>query len=308
MGGLGEPASEWVRRCCPICGSNDESDVFAEADVSVERLDAFAFASRKTPDHMHHRLIACRVCDLLYASPVPPAEIVVRAYRDAAFDSVAEAGYASRTYGRLLSGIVRALPDRVGALDIGTGEGSFLQELLAAGFTDIVGVEPSAAPISAAAQDIRPLIRHGVFDPDSFDDDAFSLVTCFQTLEHLYDPQAMCRTAYRILRTGGAVFVVCHNRASLSARLLGMKSPIFDIEHLQLFSPRSARTLLERSGFADISIRRISNRYPLRYWTRLLPIPVALKRLSLSVLRSARLDGVPLALPAGNMAAIGYKR
>lgn len=305
---LGEQASEWVRRCCPICGSGDESTVFAEADFSAERLDDFAFASRKTPDYMHYRLILCRACDLLYASPVPPPERLVTAYRDAAFDSVAEAGCASRTYGRFLPGIVRELPDRMGALDIGTGDGSFLQELITEGFTEVVGVEPSAAPIAAATEMIRPLIRHGVFDPEHFASDTFSLVTCFQTLEHLCDPQAMCRSAHRMLKKGGAVFFVCHDSRSLSARLLGLKSPIFDIEHLQLFSATSAVRLLERSGFSGISIRHISNRYPLQYWTKLFPMPGKLKRSCLSLLRAIRLADVSVPLPAGNIAVIGYKR
>jgi len=304
---LGEQASEWIRRCCPICGSGDESTVFAEANYSAERLDGFAFASRKTPDCMHYRLILCRSCDLLYASPVPPPERVVTAYRDAAFDSVTEAGYASRTYGRLLPGIVRKLPDLVGALDIGTGDGSFLQELITEGFTDVVGVEPSVAPIAAAKETIRPLIRRGVFDSEDFASDTFSLVTCFQTLEHLYDPQVMCGSAHRMLKKGGAVFFVYHDSQSLSAKLLGFKSPIFDIEHLQLFSAMSAGRLLERSGFTGISIRHIWNRYPLQYWIKLFPMPSALKHLCLSLLRVTRLDGVSVPLPVGNLAVIGYK-
>ena len=53
------------------------------------------------------------------------------------------------------------------------------------------------------------------------------------------------KEAFRILKPGGAIFLIGHNRRrSLSARLLGRRSPIFDIEHLQLFSPRSLRQLL----------------------------------------------------------------
>ncbi len=40
---------------------------------------------------------------------------------------------------------------RDGALDIGTGDGAFLAELLRAGYTDVIGIEPSSAPIEAAA-------------------------------------------------------------------------------------------------------------------------------------------------------------
>lgn len=74
---------------------------------------------------------------------------------------------------------------------------------------------------------IRPLIRHGPFRRKEFALEQFQLATCFQTIEHVYDPLALC-----------------HDRRALSARLFGLKSPNFDIEHLQLFSARSIRFVL----------------------------------------------------------------
>src|SRR5437588_9965184 len=133
-----------VERVCPVCGSGDTSNVFAEANYDAGKLDEYAFASRKMPEYMHYRLISCPNCDLLYASPIPTLESLSQAYHDAAFDSAEEARYASRTYAGFLPGIVSKLPDRAGALDIGTGDGIFLAQLLRAGFSGVVGVEPSA--------------------------------------------------------------------------------------------------------------------------------------------------------------------
>ncbi len=180
--------------------------------------------------------------------------------------------------------------------------------MLAHGFRDVVGVEPSTAPIAAAKETIRPLLRHGLFRAQDFACRRFRLITCFQTLEHVYDPQALCRDAYALLREEGAVFFICHNRRAVSARMLGLKSPIFDIEHLQLFSPRSLHFLLQQAGFVDIRLHRVVNRYPLHYWLKLFPLPAYLKRRLLAALRRTRLGSLPLALPVGNLAAIGYKR
>src|SRR2546428_10943676 len=159
--GQGLAALNFVERPCPVCGSTDESRVVAEAKIDAGRLNEFAFSSRKTPEYMHHRLIACPTCDVVYASPLPARDSLVKAYEDAAFDTSTESHYASRTYRKLLPRIMNKLPDRVGALDIGTGDGAFLEQLLASGFTDVVGVEPSKAPRAAAAPSIRPLIRYG---------------------------------------------------------------------------------------------------------------------------------------------------
>ena len=89
-------------------------------------------------------------------------------------------------------------------MHIGTRDGAFLVELLATGFEDVVGIEPSSAPIEAASRSTRPLIRQDIFRGDSFAPESLSLITCFQTIEHLADPLTFCRDAWRTLKPGGA--------------------------------------------------------------------------------------------------------
>jgi SAM-dependent methyltransferase len=299
---------EMISRVCPLCGSSDTSNIFAEANFNIERLDSFAFASRKMPEYMHYRLVDCPVCDLLYSTPLPREDYLTRNYAEASYDSGAEARYAAGTYAKLLSGFVTQLPERHGALDIGAGDGAFLERLLEYGFEQVVGVEPSKAPIAAARPEIRPLIKEGNFDCADFAPGSFSLVTCFQTLEHIYDPLAMTRGVYRLLKPGGAAFFICHNRRALSARLLGRKSPIFDIEHLQLFSPQSARYLLEQTGFTNVTLMPVVNRYPLRYWLKLLPLlSTDAKRSLIAMLDRVGAGGLTLLIPVGNLAVIGFR-
>jgi SAM-dependent methyltransferase len=298
---------DMITRTCPLCGSSDTSRVFADADFEMDRLDSFAFASRKMPEYMHYRLIECPTCDLLYANPLPHDDFLAAGYGEAAFDSGVEAHYAAVTYAKALSTFIARLPDRRGALDIGTGDGAFLENLIEQDFDGVIGVEPSRAPIAAARADVRPFIRKGIFRGEDFAQESFSLVTCFQTLEHLNDPLKMILAVKKLLKPGGAAFFICHDRRALSARLLGRKSPIFDIEHLQLFSPRCVRYLLEQSGFCDSRVMTVINRYPLRYWLRLLPLPRGVKQLLIAAFDRLRIDGMSMAIPAGNMAFVGFK-
>jgi SAM-dependent methyltransferase len=299
--------TEWVERPCPLCGRQADSPVFAEAALDLDTLDEFAFASRKLPEYMHTRLIECRQCGMVYGNPVLSPGTLASAYERAAFDSGSEAHYASATYAAQVGRILERLPDRMGSLDIGTGDGAFLEALLNLGFQDVLGVEPSSAPIASANPTIRPLIRSGLFRAEDFPEAAFSLVTCFQTMEHVWDPLATARGAWRLLKPGGALLIVVHNRKSVSARLLGMKSPIFDIEHLQLFCPATARQLLERAGFRDVRVASLWNRYPVSYWIKLLPAPRGIKRWLLGFWKESGLGKIPLALPAGNLICLGFK-
>jgi hypothetical protein len=127
-------------------------------------------------------------------------------------------------------------------------------------------------------------------------------------MEHVDDPLGLCRDAHALLRPDGALFLVCHNHRALSARLMGLRSPIFDIEHLQLFSPTSIRKTLERAGFADVDVFTVVNRYPLHYFAKLAPLPELLKPHLLKRLKSGFLGRTLLSVPVGNMAAVGYKR
>ena len=302
----GMPVPE-LARSCPVCGNGDESRIFAEARYDLARLDAHAFASRKLPEYMHYRLVLCPTCDLVYASPVPSAEGLARAYDEAAFDSAEEARCAARTYGRLLGPLLGRLPDLGTAIDVGTGDGAFLEELAAAGFETVIGVEPSAAPIAAAKPHVRPWIRHGTFREAEFPAGEATLVTCFQTLEHLPDPAAFARSARRLLKPGGAVLFVGHDYRALPNRLMGRRSPIYDIEHLQLFSRRALGEMLCRTGFTDVDVRPITNRYPLHYWLKLAPLPTALKRRLCTAAKASWPGRLPVSLPVGNLAAVGFR-
>jgi SAM-dependent methyltransferase len=295
-----------TREVCPGCGGPGPFTLWAEAKVDPAKLNDLAFASRKAPELMHHRLVTCPRCDLLLANPIPSPDAVGQAYHDAAFDSADEARCASRTYAGLVERVRASLPDSDGVLDIGTGEGSFLAELARRGFTGLAGVEPSAAPIAAASPEIRPLIRHELFDVKAFAPASFSLVTCFQTVEHVFEPAQLAREVLTLLKPGGAFLIVCHNRRGLSARILGTRSPIFDIEHMQLFSLKATRALLAGAGYERVRSGMIINRYPAHYWAKLLPLG-GRKDAIVSRLRGSALGRATVPLPAGNQVAVGFR-
>lgn len=297
-----------IERACPMCGSSSRARIFASEDYTESDFTEFAFASRKMPEYMHYRLNFCSECDVIYASYVPSNEWFIQAYEEAEYDSAEEAYFAARTYTRLMRRIIPRIGNLHRVLDIGTGNGAFLEELIKLGFTDVKGIEPSLSPVKAAKDHIRPLICQKPFQASDFIPDSFSLVTCFQTIEHLYDPLGFVNNVYRIIRRGGAAFFVVHNHRSLSAKALGLKSPIFDIEHLQLFSKDSIKMILQECGFVDIEVRAVFNKYPLRYWFRLMPMSPTIKKRLLAIMDDTGIGRLPVVVPAGNLAVVGSKK
>lgn len=131
-------------RHCPVCATPAaDAELFAEDSIDPTRLTDLSFASRKQPEYMSHRLVRCRVCDLVFVPDPPEQGKLADAYHDAGYDSSAEADDAAESYLRAIRPVLSRLDPAACALEIGTGTAVFLERLSAAGFTSVHGVEPS---------------------------------------------------------------------------------------------------------------------------------------------------------------------
>ncbi|MBN6150361.1 MULTISPECIES: class I SAM-dependent methyltransferase [unclassified Xanthomonas] len=297
------PASD---RACPGCAGR-EVEHFADERIDPNKVSDFTYASRKTPEFMCLRLVRCAACDLVFA-PRPPEDIFLsQAYSEAAYDSTPEAAAAAASYAQALAPHIKQLSDLSGAVDVGAGSGPLLPYLQRFGFKSVVGVEPSRAAINAAPEAVKALLIEGMFDPKMLKGQRVSLICSFMTLEHVANPGELVRSAYTLLEPGGMLAVVVHNWRAPLNRALGLRSPIIDVEHLQLFSHRAARALLSSNGFQDVTVKAIRNAYPLRYWLRLTPLPAGVKAALLRVLDLIGISGSLLPLRVGNIMAIGVK-
>ena len=293
-------------RACPVCGATTHVS-FADEHIDPERINDFTYASRKQPEFMCLRLVRCTSCNLVYAPNPPGRAFLSAAYADAAYDSGLEAQCAAQSYAHALAPYLAHLRSRNAAVDVGAGSGPLLPWLIDFGFQTVIGVEPSHAAINAAPASVRPMLREGMFGPGLLDGVKPSLICSFMTLEHMDDPGTFVKTAYSLLEPGGMIALVVHNWQGLLNRTLGLRSPIIDVEHLQLFNPSSVNTLLQTVGFENINVKPICNRYPLRYWLRLTPLPRNVKGAIDNVLKIISLSDTPLSMRVGNILAVGVK-
>jgi SAM-dependent methyltransferase len=275
--------------------------------IDPSRLNKLSYASRKPPEFMSFELLACNGCETVYASSGPPPEALARAYHEAQYDSAEEAKLAADTYEQALSPFLARLPSRTRALEIGTGTGVFLSALKRAGFAETVGVEPSHAAVEAADPEIKSFIREGLFVEEDFEPESFELICCFQTLEHVPNPRQLVESSARLLRKGGLLALVTHDYRAPLNRILGRRSPIIDVEHLQLFCRASLERLLSSAGLDVSVILSISNRYPVRYWLRLAPLPSAIKSSAATLLGTLGIGKLRIGINVGNLVSIARK-
>ena len=289
-----------VLQHCPVCGCTDHA-FFLAGSIDHNKMTGFSYASRKEPEFMNFPYVECPTCDLVYTPAPPTAEELKRVYRIAKFDSFVEADFAAKTYLKLLKPWINALPKRECAVDIGAGTGALLPLLRREGFKKVMGIEPSLEAIMAASPEAKEMLRGDFFSEELLECCEPDLIFTAMTLEHVRDPLEMMKAVRKNLSPGGFVAVVMHNRRAPLNRALGKRSPIIDVEHLQLFSPKSREQLFRKAGLEPLSIKSFSNRYPLRYWVRLLPLPVSIKRRLLKSTEKTGLSGLSLTLPVGNL-------
>jgi SAM-dependent methyltransferase len=293
---------------CPICETDSLDDEVYPMSFALEDIDAKVFSARRLPDRLHYRMVRCRGCGLLRSNPVLPTEVLDALYRASAFTYAEEARFAAATYARYLDRALDRVRDRGALLEIGCGNGLFLDAALRRGFRSVQGVDPSRDAVDAAPPTVRSSIRVGLYGTETFGTDLFDVVCAFQVLDHVPDPREVVRACWRNLKVGGIALFINHDAGAWSARLLGEKSPIVDVEHTALYDKKTMRLLFERSGFTVHDVFSVTNTYPAGYWAKMLPLPARWKQPLLKALERVPIGAVPLRVRAGNLGMIAEKR
>jgi SAM-dependent methyltransferase len=94
-------------------------------------------------------------------------------------------------------------------LDAGSGPGDGAALLLAAGAASVTGIDRSADVVDVAAAAAPAGIGFDVGDVQSlpYADDSFDMVTCFDLIEHVTEPETALAELDRVLAPGGLVLV-----------------------------------------------------------------------------------------------------
>lgn len=150
-------------------------------------------------------------------------------------------------------------------IDIGTGNGLFVELLSDAGFKDISAHEIKGSNLSRI-EGIATCIYQD-FDYVSIPSNKFDAVALLDVVEHVIDPKYLIDTCFRILKKDGVIYfhtpvVTRTDRLMHSFQKIPVLTKVgtiwqrgrTSIFHLENYTPKSITLLLEKSGFNDINI------------------------------------------------------
>lgn len=156
-------------------------------------------------------------------------------------------------------------------MDIGAAGGAFLDAVRSSGASELLAVEPNATHLPHLSQ--KGIGHHlGVFD-SSVDGD-FDVISCFEVIEHVYDPHPIVSHAKRLLNRTSGTLILSTPNAFNAGRLLKFAihqkhhDPLMDpvrtkgtAEHIRAFSFSMVSDLFREHGFVNIRVLGDGNRY-----------------------------------------------
>jgi len=287
---------------CIFCENAEDKVVYPQR-ISNSSFTGYAYSARRKRKREHYRTVACKSCSLVRANPVIKEDVQNELYSESQFIFSEEERFVAKTYANLLKKIcVEYSADIKSLMEVGCSTGFFLKQAMDMGIEDVVGFEPSNDCVSHAVEEIKEKIIADKYDPSLMPDKFFDLVCSFHVFDHLRHPSEVLDNMVEKLNPGGHVLLVCHDVESWSAKLLRSFSPIFDIEHIYLFSKKTLRMLLENSGIEVLEVGSLENTYPLAYWMRMTPVLNKIVGILPKFIQE-----IPVTLKPGNLYIIGRK-
>ncbi len=293
---------------CAICKNNEKTEVLYDQSFSLKKINAKTFSARRTPDRTHYRLVKCKNCELIFSNPILNEEKIDSLYLKSGFNYDCESEYLKKTYFKYFKKYLQVQDIKnKKILEIGCGNGFFLEELKKNGIKNVYGIEPGQESVKKANAKIKNNIKVDILRKTLFPKSSFDIILCFHTLDHIPDPNEFLKIAYDLLKKNGKVFFIVHDTNGLSVKLLKEKSPIFDIEHIYLFNKGNLKQFFEQNKFKNSKVFDIKNTYPIRYWLKLFPLNNFFKNKSIKILELLKLDLIAIRLNAGNIGIVAEK-
>lgn len=213
----------------------------------------------QAPDRFHGRLqlytlVRCPACSLVWLAHPPRPEEMHEHYTEDYHRLISAAGENSprRWQDRIES--VGRFKQSGTILDLGCSSGGFLSFFRGDAWK-LYGIEMSGDCAKRAGERTGARVFVGDILKAPFSPDSFDVITCFDVLEHLYEPRQVLDKICEWLKPSGVFYVQVPNIDSAEAHVFGTYWHGLELpRHLFHYSPASLRNLARSSGLREISL------------------------------------------------------
>jgi SAM-dependent methyltransferase len=248
---------------CALCGSLSATVLYKPWNFVDDPVKLFGAAAGERGTQ---QIVRCAApgCGLVFASPRYPDDVIATGYTEAGDDGH-DTQYGSRvlTFLKSLEKHSRWLPPKGSrALDVGCAGGAFVQAAKTYGY-NAEGRELSKRLVKSARSrglnvsqgPLESLPREGAYD----------LITLWDVLEHVTDPNHVLEECRIRLKPGGTFLLNVPDVGTWQAKLAGKHFWWFLSVHLNYFDKKTLPALLRKHGFEVMHIGRHIQRLELGY-------------------------------------------
>lgn len=202
-------------------------------------------------NYQKNYLVKCSDCGFSFCVRIPSEEELLNHYK-----KYNRGGSISpitlKRYIDLLSGFEKYRKTN-NLLDIGCGDGYFLALAKTRGW-NVYGTEYTDEAVSLC-QTKSIHIHKGKLDPNNYKDLFFDVITSFEVIEHINNPQEEIENIKKVLRSKGLFYFTTPNFNSVSRFYLKEKWNVIEYpEHLSYYTSGTINKFLTISGFKKIRL------------------------------------------------------
>jgi SAM-dependent methyltransferase len=218
----------------------------------------------RAPDRLHGRqqkytLLRCPSCSLVWLSDPPMPAEMHHHYTDAYDKLISAAGKNSPARWGFRKEALAKYKQAGVLLDLGCSSGAFF-EFMRSESWKLYGIEMSAESARTAEASTGAQVFVGDILDAPYPRESFDVITCFDVLEHLYEPREVMARVGKWLKPGGLFYVLIPNVDSAEARVFGSYWHGLELpRHLFHYSPASLKFLAESAGLREVSLETRRN-------------------------------------------------
>jgi 2-polyprenyl-3-methyl-5-hydroxy-6-metoxy-1,4-benzoquinol methylase len=214
----------------------------------------------------HYEIRHCVGCHAYYLSPFPSPEMLEKAY-DVSYYGTKDTKFEAGPIERVLDGfrkhrsqkLAKKLPLKARILDIGCGNGNFLEYLSSISDFELHGIERDMTAAARAMSKKGMTIKNSPLLYGDYPNDYFDAITLFHVFEHLTNPKETLSIINTILKSGGILYLSFPNIGSIQAHLFKGKWLHLDPpRHLIFFTPKDFIALMGERNFACKQVSYLS--------------------------------------------------